>query len=56
MQARFEQMTPGQKDAIANVGKYAHYFPLVKKLFFWAIGLFILIQVIGVVSVLLFSS
>ena len=56
MHARLEKMTAGQKEALAKVGAYAHYFPLVKKLFFWAIGLFILIQVIGVVSVLLFSS
>jgi hypothetical protein len=56
LQAKLDQMTPEQKAALAKVGQYAHYFPLVKKLFFWAIGLFILIQVIGVVSVLLFSS
>jgi hypothetical protein len=30
--------------------------PMVKKLVFWAIGLFVLIQVIGVVSVILSSS
>lgn len=56
MHARFEQMSPGQKEALAKVGQYAKYMPLVKKLFFWAIGLFILVQVIGVVSVVLFSS
>ena len=56
MNARFEQMTAAQKEALAKVGKYANYFPLVKKLFFWAIGLFILIQVFGVASVLLFSK
>jgi hypothetical protein len=56
LQARLDQMTPEQKAALAKVGQYAHYMPLVKKLAFWAIGLFILIQVIGVVSVLLFSS
>jgi uncharacterized protein YndB with AHSA1/START domain len=56
MQARFDQMTDGQKEALARVGKYAGYLPLFKKLLFWAIGLFILIQVIGVASVVLFSN
>jgi hypothetical protein len=56
LQAKLEQMTPGQKEALAKIGQYARYMPLVKKLFFWAIGLFFLVQVIGVISVVLFSS
>jgi len=56
LHARLEQLTPGQKQALAKVGEYARHKPLVKKLVFWAIGLFILIQVIGVVSVVLFSN
>jgi hypothetical protein len=55
LHARLEQLTPGQKEAIAKLGKYAHYAPLAKKLLFWAIGLFFLIQMLGVAS-LFFSG
>ena len=56
LQAKLAQMTPEQKAALAKIGQYAKYMPLVKKLFFIVIGLFILVQVIGVVSMVLFSN
>jgi hypothetical protein len=54
--ARMDAMTPEQRAALAKVGDYAKYFPMMKKLVFWAIGLFVAVQVLGVVTVMLFSS
>ena len=56
LHARFENLTPGQKQAIEKFGKYAHYGPLVKKLVIAAIVLFFLVQMAGVVSVFLLSD
>lgn len=53
IEAQLANMTPQQK---ATLEKAATYLPLVKKLVFWVIGLFILVQVIGVVSFMLFST
>jgi hypothetical protein len=53
---RFAQLPPSQREALANLGKYATYLPLVKKLAFWAIGLFIAIHVLGVVAAIVASS
>ena len=54
--AHMDALTAQQKDAIAKLGNYAHYIPLMKKLVFWAIGLFVAVQVLGVVTVMFFSS
>jgi hypothetical protein len=54
--AHFDNLPPGQQAAMDKIGKYAHHWPLIKKLLFWMIGLFVLVQVIGVVSMVLFSS
>lgn len=56
LQAHFDQLPPGQQKMLDQVGKYAHHWPTIKKLFFWAIGLLIAFQVLGVVAVLLFSD
>jgi hypothetical protein len=54
--AHFDNLPPGQQAAMDKIGKYAHHWPLIRKLLFWVVGLFILVQVVGVVSVFLFSS
>jgi hypothetical protein len=54
--ARMDAMTPEQRAAIEKIGSYAHMMPLAKKALFWAIGLFVLVQVAGVVAVFLFSG
>jgi hypothetical protein len=54
--ARMDAMTPEQHAALAKVGDYAKYIPLLKKLVFWAIGLFIAVQVLGVITAIFFSS
>jgi hypothetical protein len=51
-----DAMTPEQHAALAKVGDYAKYIPLLKKLVFWAIGLFIAVQVLGVITAIFFSS
>jgi len=56
LKAHMDALTAQQKDAIAKLGNYAHYIPLFKKLVFWAIGLFVAVQVLGVVTVMFFSS
>jgi hypothetical protein len=53
---RMGQLSATQQQALASVGKYAHYLPLVKKLAFWAIGLFVAIQVLGVIAAIVASS
>lgn len=56
LRAQFENLPAGQKAALEKMQKYAHYMPTVKKLVFWAIGLFVLFQIVGVVSVFLAAS
>jgi len=56
LKARMDAMTPELREAVAKLGNYAHYIPLVKKLAFWAIGLFIAVQVLGVIVAIFFSS
>ena len=56
LKAHMDALTPQQRDAIAKLGNYAHYIPLMKKLFFWAIGLFVALQVLGVFTAIFFSS
>jgi len=54
--ARMDAMTPEQHAALAKLGDYSKYIPLLRKLVFWAIGLFVAVQVLGVVTVMFFSS
>jgi hypothetical protein len=55
-QARLDSMTPQQREAIAKIGSYAGYLPLVKKLVIGIVVLFVLMQVIGAVTMLLFAK
>ena len=52
IEAQLANMTPEQK---ASLAKVATYMPLVKKLVIIVVVLFVLVQIAGVVSVMLFS-
>lgn len=54
--ARMDAMTPEQHAALAKIGDYSKYIPLFKKLVFWAIGLFVAVQILGVVGVFLLAD
>lgn len=53
--AHFAALPPGQQKLLEQAARYARRGSTIKKIFFWAIGLFIAFQVLGVVAVLLFS-
>jgi len=54
-EARLNSMTPQQREAIAKIGSYAGYLPLVKKLVIGIVVLFVLMQIIGAVTMFLFA-
>ena len=56
LKARMDALTPKQREALAKLGNYAQYAPLMKKLVFWAIGLFVALQVLGVITAVFFTS